>query len=110
MSEGIPYWRDVGTVDAYWEANMELTKVTPPLNLYDQDWPIWTYQSSCRGEVRLRRRGRRGMATDSMVSGGCIISGSIVRRSLLFSNVRVHSFCTIEDSVVLPNVRCIATS
>jgi glucose-1-phosphate adenylyltransferase len=105
MSEGIPYWRDVGTVDAYWEANMELTKVTPPLNLYDQDWPIWTYQEQLPpAKFVFDDEGRRGMATDSMVSGGCIISGSLVRRSLLFSNVRVHSFCTIEDSVVLPNV------
>jgi glucose-1-phosphate adenylyltransferase len=105
MSEGIPYWRDVGTVDAYWEANMELTKVTPPLNLYDQDWPIWTYQEQLPpAKFVFDDEGRRGMATDSMVSGGCIISGSLVRRSLLFSNVRVHSFCTIEDSVVLPSV------
>ena len=105
MSEGNPYWRDVGTVDAYWEANMELTKVTPPLNLYDQDWPIWTYQEQLPpAKFVFDDEGRRGMATDSMVSGGCIISGSLVRRSLLFSNVRVHSFCTIEDSVVLPNV------
>ena len=103
MSEGIPYWRDVGTVDAYWEANMELTKVTPPLNLYDQDWPIWTYQEQLPpAKFVFDDDGRRGMAIDSMVSGGCIISGSLVRRSLLFSNVRVHSFCTVEDSVVLP--------
>ena len=105
MSEGEPYWRDVGTVDAYWEANMELTKVTPELNLYDQDWPIWTYQEQLPpAKFVFDDEGRRGMAVDSMVSGGCIISGSMVRRSLLFSNVRVHSFCTIEDSVILPDV------
>jgi glucose-1-phosphate adenylyltransferase len=105
MSEGAPYWRDVGTVDAFWEANMELTKVTPPLNLYDQDWPIWTYQEQLPpAKFVFDDDDRRGMAIDSLVSGGCIISGSLVRRSLLFSNVRVHSFCTVEDSVVLPNV------
>jgi glucose-1-phosphate adenylyltransferase len=105
MSEGVPYWRDVGTVDAYWEANMELTGVTPPLNLYDQDWPIWTYQEQLPpAKFVFDDEDRRGMAIDSMVSGGCIISGSLVRRSLLFSNVRVHSYCTIEDSVLLPNV------
>jgi glucose-1-phosphate adenylyltransferase len=105
MNEGIPYWRDVGTVDAYWEANMELTGITPPLNLYDQDWPIWTYQEQLPpAKFVFDDDDRRGMAIDSIVSGGCIISGSLVRRSLLFSNVRVHSYCTIEDSVVLPNV------
>jgi glucose-1-phosphate adenylyltransferase len=105
MSEGAPYWRDVGTVDAFWEANIELTKVTPPLNLYDQDWPIWTYQEQLPpAKFVFDDDNRRGMAIDSLVSGGCIISGALVRRSLLFSNVRVHSFCTIEDSVVLPNV------
>ncbi|MFO1364234.1 MAG: glucose-1-phosphate adenylyltransferase [Burkholderiales bacterium] len=105
MSEGNPYWRDVGTVDAFWEANMELTKVTPPLNLYDQDWPIWTYQEQLPpAKFVFDDEGRRGTAIDSLVSGGCIVSGSLVRRSLLFSNVRVHSFCTVEDAVVLPDV------
>jgi glucose-1-phosphate adenylyltransferase len=106
MSNGVPYWRDVGTVDAYWQANMELTGVTPPLNLYDQEWPIWTYQEQLPpAKFVFDDDDRRGMAIDSMVSGGCIISGSLVRRSLLFSNVRVHSYCTIEDSVVLPDVQ-----
>jgi glucose-1-phosphate adenylyltransferase len=105
VGEGAPYWRDVGTVDAFWEANLELTQVTPPLNLYDQDWPIWTYQAQLPpAKFVFDDDGRRGMAIDSMVSGGCIISGSLVRRSLVFSNVRVHSFCTVEDSVVLPDV------
>ena len=95
MSDGAPYWRDVGTVDAYWEANMELTHVTPELNLYDKDWPIWTYQEQLPpAKFVFDDEGRRGMAIDSLVSGGCIISGSTVRRSLLFSNVRVHSFCS----------------
>jgi glucose-1-phosphate adenylyltransferase len=105
MSEGRPYWRDVGTVDAYWEANMELVKVTPDLNLYDAEWPIWTFQVQLPpAKFVFDEDGRRGMAIDAMVSGGCLISGSVVRRSLLFSNVRVHSYCTIEDAVVLPNV------
>jgi glucose-1-phosphate adenylyltransferase len=105
MSEGRPYWRDVGTVDAYWEANMELVKVTPDLNLYDKDWPIWTWQVQLPpAKFVFDDDDRRGMAVDSMVSGGCVISGSGLRRSLLFSDVHVHSYCTIEDAVVLPNV------
>ncbi|MEK7207793.1 MAG: glucose-1-phosphate adenylyltransferase [Pseudomonadota bacterium] len=99
------YWRDVGTVDAYWEANMELVGVTPELNLYDEEWPIWTYQEQLPpAKFIFDDDDRRGMAMDSLVSGGDIISGSVVRRSLLFSNVRVHSYATITDSVVLPNV------
>ncbi|HLS57541.1 MAG TPA: glucose-1-phosphate adenylyltransferase [Burkholderiaceae bacterium] len=102
---GKPYWRDVGTVDAYWEANMELTKVTPELNLYDRDWPIWTWQEQLPpAKFVFDDDQRRGMAVDSLVSGGDVISGSAVRRSLLFSNVRVNSYSTIEDSVVLPDV------
>lgn len=102
---GIPYWRDVGTVDAYWEANMELTKISPDLNLYDEEWPIWTYQEQLPpAKFVFDDDERRGMAVDSMVSGGCIISGAAVRRSLLFSNVHVHSFAEIEDTVVLPDV------
>jgi glucose-1-phosphate adenylyltransferase len=100
-----PYWRDVGTIDAYWEANMELTKVTPELDLYDQDWPIWTYQEQQPpAKFVFDSEGRRGMAIDSLVSGGDIISGAAVHRSLLFSNVRVHSYATVEDSVILPKV------
>jgi glucose-1-phosphate adenylyltransferase len=105
MSEGRPYWRDVGTVDAYWEANMELVKVTPDLNLYDAEWPIWTFQVQLPpAKFVFDDDDRRGMAVDSMVSGGCLISGSVVRHSLLFSNVRVHSYCRIEDAVLLPGV------
>jgi glucose-1-phosphate adenylyltransferase len=104
-NEGVPYWRDVGTVDAYWQANMELTGVTPPLNMYDQDWPIWTYQEQLPpAKFVFDDHERRGMAVDSLVSGGCIISGSTVRRSLLFSDVRVNSYSEIEDSVILPSV------
>ncbi len=105
MSKGMPYWRDVGTLDAYWEANMELTRVVPDLNLYDTDWPIWSYQEQMPpAKFVFDDDGRRGMAVDSLVSGGCIISGSTVRRSVLFSNVRVQDFCDIEDCVILPNV------
>jgi glucose-1-phosphate adenylyltransferase len=100
-----PYWRDVGTIDAYWEANMELTKVTPDLNMYDEEWPIWTYQEQLPpAKFVFDSEERRGMAVDSMVSGGCIISGAALRRSLLFSNVTVNSYSTVEDSVILPNV------
>ncbi|MCE5180383.1 MAG: glucose-1-phosphate adenylyltransferase [Betaproteobacteria bacterium] len=100
-----PYWRDVGTVDAYWEANMELTKVTPDLNLYDKTWPIWTYQAQLPpAKFVFDEDDRRGSAVDSLVSGGCIISGASVRQSLLFSNVYVHSFAEVKDSVILPDV------
>lgn len=99
------YWRDVGTVDAFWEANLELIGVTPPLNLYDKNWPIWTYQEQLPpAKFVFDDDDRRGMAVDSMVSGGCVISGARVRHSLLFSNVRVNSFALVEDSVVLPDV------
>ncbi len=99
------YWRDVGTLDAYWAANMELVSVSPELDLYDPNWPIWTYQEQLPpAKFVFDDDERRGMAVDSMVSGGCIISGSKVKRSLLFSNVRINSFCHIEESVVLPDV------
>lgn len=99
------YWRDVGTVDAFWEANLELIGVTPDLNLYDEDWPIWTYQQQLPpAKFVFNDEGRRGMAVDSMVSGGCVVSGALVQHSLLFSNVKVHSHAQVFDSVVLPNV------
>jgi glucose-1-phosphate adenylyltransferase len=105
MARGQPYWRDVGTVDAYWEANLDLTQVVPDLNMYDQDWPIWTCQEQLPpAKFVFDDDDRRGYALDSLVSGGCIISGSKLKRSLLFSNVHVHSYCSIEDSVILPNV------
>lgn len=101
----MPYWRDVGTIDAYWEANMDLTKVTPELNLYDEDWPIWTHQEQLPpAKFIFDDDDRRGMAIDSLVSGGTIISGASVRRSLLFSRVYAHSHARIEDSVILPDV------
>lgn len=99
------YWRDVGTIDAFWSANLELIGVTPELNLYDDEWPIWTHQAQQPpAKFVFDDDDRRGMAVDSMVSGGCIISGSTVRHSVLFSNVEVHSYSLIEDSVVLPDV------
>jgi glucose-1-phosphate adenylyltransferase len=99
------YWRDVGTIDAYWQANMELVGISPEFNLYDRDWPIWTYQDQVPpAKFIFDDEGRRGMGIDSMVAGGCIVSGSYVRRSLLFSNVHVHSYSHIEDSVIFPNV------
>ncbi len=105
MASGIPYWRDVGTVDAYWEANLDLITVTPQLNLYDEDWPIWTHQEQLPpAKFVFDDEDRRGQALDSSVSGGCIISGATVRRSLLFSNVKVRSYSSVEDSVILPNV------
>jgi glucose-1-phosphate adenylyltransferase len=103
--DGKYYWRDVGTIDAYWEANMELTKVVPDLNMYDREWPIWTYQEQLPpAKFVFDEEDRRGKAVDALVSGGCIISGSCVKRSLLFSDVRVNSYSLIEDSVILPKV------
>ena len=105
MRDDKPYWRDVGTLDAYYEANMELLKVLPELNMYDTEWPIWTYQEQLPpAKFVFDQDDRRGMAVDSMVSGGCIMSGATVRRSLLFSNVRVETHARVEDSVVLPDV------
>ena len=102
MTEARPYWRDVGTIDAFWEANIDLTSVTPDLNLYDDDWPIWTWQEQLPpAKFVFDDDSRRGLAIDSMVSGGCIISGAQVKRSLLFSKVHVHSYASIEDSVIL---------
>ncbi|HEY9149268.1 MAG TPA: glucose-1-phosphate adenylyltransferase [Gammaproteobacteria bacterium] len=99
------YWRDVGTVDAFYEANLELIGVTPELNLYDEEWPIWTYQEQLPpAKFVFDDDDRRGMAVDSMVSGGCVISGALVRHSLLFSNVKVHSCAVVQDAVVMPGV------
>jgi glucose-1-phosphate adenylyltransferase len=99
------YWRDVGTLDAYWAANMDLVHVTPALNLYDDAWPIWTWQpQSPPAKFVFDDDTRRGQAVDAMVSGGCIISGATVRRSMLFSCVRVNSYSLIQQSNILPNV------
>jgi glucose-1-phosphate adenylyltransferase len=100
------YWRDVGTVDAYYEANMELISITPELNLYDKSWPIWSYQEQLPPAKFIFDDDEcRGMAVDSMVSGGCIISGATIKHSLLFSNVWVEENTQIEDSIILPDVR-----
>jgi glucose-1-phosphate adenylyltransferase len=99
-----PYWRDVGTIDAYWDANIDLTATEPKLNLYDTRWPIWTYQAQLPPAKFVHNTDdRRGCAIESMVSGGCIVSGSVTR-SVLFSNVRVHSYAQVNWSVVLPEV------
>ena len=99
------YWRDVGTLDAYWQANIELLDITPELDLYDSEWPILTDQPQLApAKFVFNNENRRGMAVDSMVSGGCIISGAKLDRALLFSNVKVHSYACIEQSVVLPDV------
>ncbi len=101
--EAEAYWRDVGTLDAYWQANIDLTDVTPALDLYDRDWPIWTYaEITPPAKFVFDDAGRRGSAVDSMVAGGCIVSGSTVRRSLLFTGVHVHSFGHLDEAVVLP--------
>jgi len=102
---GPGYWRDVGTIDAYWEANINLADIQPDLDMYDQNWPIWTHQEQLPpAKFAFDDDKRRGMAVDTMVSGGCLITGSIVRHSVLFSNVRVHSFSEVTDSVILPDV------
>jgi glucose-1-phosphate adenylyltransferase len=99
-----PYWRDVGTIDAYWEANIDLTATEPDLNLYDRGWPVWTHQQQLPPAKFVHNQGdRRGIAVESTVSGGCIISGAL-DRSLLFSICRVHSYATVNWSVLLPEV------
>jgi glucose-1-phosphate adenylyltransferase len=99
------YWRDVGTLDAYWQANIDLTDVLPELDLYDRNWPIWTFAEIAPPAKFVHDRdGRRGQAVTSLVSGGCIISGSMVWRSLLFTGVKLKSYSRIENAVVLPDV------
>ncbi len=99
------YWRDVGTIGSFWKANLELVEVTPQLNLYDHTWPIWTYEPQLApAKFVFDDADRRGLAVDSMVSAGCVVSGALVRRSLLFNNVRVNSYSAVSDSVILPDV------
>ena len=100
-----PYWRDVGTIDSYFAANIDLTGVTPDLDIYDRDWPIWTY-SQMNGPAKFVHDypGRRGTAVASLVSGGCIISGATVHRSVLFNDARVNSYANVEQAVILPRV------
>ncbi|XKH00860.1 glucose-1-phosphate adenylyltransferase [Marinobacter nauticus] len=105
VSNKVAYWRDVGTIDSLWQANMELIDVSPELNLYDLDWPIWTYQEQLPpAKFIFNDADRCGTAVDSMLAGGCIVSGAKIRHSLLFSQVHVHSYSTVEDSVVFPDV------
>jgi len=99
-----PYWRDVGTIDAYFDANVDLTDVVPALDLYDRSWPIWTnVQLTAPAKFVHDRKGRRGMAVNSLVSGDCIISGASLNRALLFTGVRVHSYSSAEQAVILPH-------
>jgi glucose-1-phosphate adenylyltransferase len=98
------YWRDVGTIDAYWEANIDLTDITPELDIYDRDWPIWTYaEIKPPAKFVHDEEGRRGSAVSSLVAGDCIVSGAALRRSLIFTGARINSFSSVEECVVLPD-------
>jgi glucose-1-phosphate adenylyltransferase len=100
-----PYWRDVGTIDAFWEANLDLASVTPDLDIYDTQWPIWTSQRQLPSAKFVQdQNGSHGQAINTMISGGCIVSGSMVSNSVLFSSVRIHSFCSVDQAVLLPEV------
>ncbi len=100
-----PYWRDVGTIDAFWSANLDLASTVPELDIYDTEWPIWTYQRQLPpAKFVPDKDGNHGIYANTVVSGGCIVSGSNVAHSVLFSEVRVHSDCLIDEAVVLPNV------
>ena len=104
-NESEAYWRDVGTVDAYWEANIDLTDVVPGLDLYDQEWPIWTNSElTAPAKFVHDTEGRRGQAVSSLVSGGCVVSGASLKNSLLFTGVRINSFSSVDRAVVLPYV------
>lgn len=104
--KGLPvYWRDVGTIESFWHANLDLCSIVPELNLYDRGWPIWTYQAQMPpAKFTFDDEGRRGEAIDSMISAGCIISGARIKRSVISSGCRVHSYSSIKDSVLLPRV------
>ncbi|MEM8703826.1 MAG: glucose-1-phosphate adenylyltransferase [Pseudomonadota bacterium] len=100
-----PYWRDVGTIDAFWQANIDLTDFTPDLDIYDTEWPIWTYQElNPPAKFIHNEQGRRGQAISSMVSGGCIISGSSLLKCLMFTGVRCNSYSRLEGVVAMPHV------
>jgi glucose-1-phosphate adenylyltransferase len=101
-----PYWRDVGTIDAYWQANIDLTAIVPALDIYDKSWPIWTYaEITPPAKFVHDDEDRRGSATSSVVAGDCIISGASLNRSLLFTGVRANSFSKLDGAVILPNVK-----
>ena len=100
-----PYWRDVGTIDSFWQANLDLTEFVPPLDFHDRTWPIWTYAEITPPAKFIHNdEERRGQAIQSLISGDCIISGSNVSNSLLFTGTRVHSFASLDQAVVLPHV------
>ncbi len=102
-AESGAYWRDVGTVDAYFEANIDLTDIVPELDLYDRDWPIWTYgEITPPAKFVHDKEGRRGQAVSSLIAGGCIVSGASISSSLLSTGVRINSFCTVSKAVILP--------
>mgnify|MGYP002869641078 FL=1 len=99
------YWRDVGTLESYWKASMELCSISPQLNLYNPDWPVWTYQAQLPpAKFAFDDVGRRGVAIDSTVASGCILSGARLKRSVLFNGCFLHSYSFVRDSVVLPKV------
>ncbi|MDH6230127.1 glucose-1-phosphate adenylyltransferase [Mesorhizobium soli] len=103
-AESGPYWRDVGTIDAYWEANIDLTDVTPELDLYDRDWPIWTYaELKPPAKFVHDEDGRRGSAVSSLIAGDCIVSGAGLKRSLVFTGARINSYSSLEEVVMLPD-------
>jgi len=100
-----PYWRDVGTIDAFWAANLDLASTVPELDIYDPDWPIWTYQRQLPpAKFVPDKDGHNGVYVNTVVSGGCIVSGSYLAHAVLFSEVRVHSQCHIDEAVILPDV------
>ena len=100
-----PYWRDVGTIDAFWQANLDLTDFEPELNIYDQEWPIWTYQEITPPAKFIHDEDqRRGSAISSLICGGCIVSGARINRGLLFPRVQCHSYSSLKQVVVLPDV------
>jgi glucose-1-phosphate adenylyltransferase len=102
--EAEAYWRDVGTIDAYWEANIDLTDITPELDIYDREWPIWTYaELKPPAKFVHDEDGRRGMAVSSVISGDCIVSGASLKRSLVFTGARINSYSTLDQVVMLPD-------
>ena len=106
VNDGKHYWRDAGTIDAFWSANLDLASITPELDIYDEDWPIWTYQRQLPpAKFVLDIDGKQGTVVNTIISGGCIVSGSKVRDSVLFSGVRIHSFCDVDEAVLLPDVQ-----
>jgi glucose-1-phosphate adenylyltransferase len=101
-----PYWRDVGTVDAFWAANLDLASNMPELDIYDREWPVWTYQEQLPpAKFVPDDRGNHGVTANVLISGGCVVAGSCIRRAVLFSSVRVDSNCSITDAVIMPDAQ-----